>query len=157
VAAGILIVGFGNRLMADDGAGPAVIERLWTMGLPPVARAEQGESDALRLAGLWRGEEQVWLVDALLGGGEPGSLRRLGHEELLALPQRHATAHHLSLPESLRWLAVAQAGMAGVRYRLWGITPARVEPVEGLSPAVAEAVEIVARELLAALGGRAAE
>jgi hydrogenase maturation protease len=155
VGRSVLIVGFGNRLMADDGAGPAVIDRLRVRGLPRGARAEQGEGDALRLAGLWRGEEEIWLVDALLGGGEPGSLRRLGHEELLALPQPHATAHQLSLPESLRWLAVAQPAMADVRYRLWGITPARVEPVEGLSPAVAEAVEIVAREMLEALEGRA--
>jgi hydrogenase maturation protease len=148
---GTLIAGFGNRLMADDGAGPAVIDRLRALDLPPGTRAEQAESDALRLADLWRGEREIWLVDALLTGEKPGTSRRLEHEELLALPQRHATAHHLSLPESLRWLAVAQPGMAALRYRLWGITPCRVEPVEGLSPAVTEAVERVVREILVAL------
>lgn len=144
----ILVVGFGNRLMADDGAGPAVIDRLLERGLPEGARAEEGGSDALRLAGLWRGEQEIWLVDALLGGGVPGSLHRLEHEQTLALPQRHATAHQLSLPESLRWLAVALPRMASLRYRLWGITTERVEPAEGLSAAVTEAVETMAEEII---------
>lgn len=147
----ILIVGLGNRLMADDGAGPAVIDRLRQRGLPDRVRAEEAGTDALRLAGLWQEEEGIWLVDALQGRGTAGDVTLLEHEEILGLPQRHASAHRLSLPGCLRWLSVARPGMAAVRYRLWGITPARLEPVEGLSPAVAEAVETLAAEILSAL------
>jgi hypothetical protein len=28
----------------------------------------------------------VWLVDAVTGGGEPGSIARLAHEDVLAVP-----------------------------------------------------------------------
>jgi hydrogenase maturation protease len=153
VSAGpVLVVGFGNALAADDGVGPAVIAALRRRGLPPGVRAEEGGQDALCLAGLWRGEPEIWLVDALLRGGEPGSIHRLDHEEVLSLPQRHGTAHQLSLPECLRWLAHGYPEMAPVRYRLWGIEASRIELREGLSPEVEQAVGRVCDELLLELG-----
>jgi len=153
----VLVVGFGNALVADDGVGPAVIAGLRERGLPPGVRAEAGGQDALRLAGLWRGEPEIWLVDALLQPEAPGSIRRLGHDEVLALPQRHGTAHQLSLPECLRWLAHGYPEMASVRYRLWGIAASRIELREGLSPRVAEAVLRLCDELRLELGRLAGE
>jgi hydrogenase maturation protease len=148
----VLVVGFGNALAADDGAGPAVVACLQRRGLPPGVRAEEGGQDALRLAGLWRGEPEIWLVDAFQGQTFPGAIHRLGHEEVLALPQRHGTAHQLSLPECLRWLACGYPEMASVRFRLWGIEVSRIELREGLSPEVAAAVERLCDELLLELG-----
>jgi len=144
----ILVVGFGNPLMGDDGAGPAVVEELRRIGLPAGVRAVPGECDSLVLPSIWGGEEEVWLVDALACGSEPGTIRRLAHEEVLALPQRHATVHHLSLPESIRWIQLAHPEMAAVRFRFWGIEPHRVAPREGLGKRVRVAVGRVAREIL---------
>jgi len=144
------VVGFGNSLAGDDGAGPAVIERLRDLVLPELVRAEVCGSDALTLPGLWRGEAEIWLVDGVISGSPPGTVHRLGHREVLGVPQRHATVHSLSLPESLRWLALAYPEMASVSYRLWGIEAARVALVEGLTPVVAGAVDAVAAEICAA-------
>jgi len=143
----ILIVGFGNSLMADDGAGTAVVAALRSRPLPPSVRVEDGGSDATCLAALWRGEREIWLVDAVIAGAPAGTIHRRGHDDVLAVAQRHATAHALSLPESLRWLAVAYPEMAGVRYRMWGIEAARVEPREGISAEVRDAVARLAGEI----------
>jgi hydrogenase maturation protease len=148
----VRIGGFGNALMADDGAGPEVVQRLLARGLPRGVRVEDGGADSLRLPGLWRGEAEVWLVDAVTGGGEPGSIVRLGHDEVFAVPQRHATAHALSLPEGLRWISLSYPEMAAVRYRLWGIVARRVSLLSGLSDEVGAAVERVVSELLRELG-----
>jgi len=145
----LLVVGFGNPLQGDDGAGPAVVARLLAGGLPAGCRAVDGGADALRLPDLWRGEEEVLLVDAVASGAPPGTVHRLDHEALLGVAQRHATAHYLSLPESLRWIALAYPDMARVRYRMWGIEAARVALGSGLSPAVAAAVEQTAEEIAA--------
>jgi hydrogenase maturation protease len=147
VATRILIVGFGNDLAGDDGAGLEVARLLRRWEWPPGVRIEEGGSDSLRIPGLWRGESRVWLVDAILGGRPPGSLCRLGHQEILAVPQRHATVHGLSLPESLRWISLAYPTMASVRYELWGIEPRRVEFAAGLSPTVARAARSAAAAL----------
>jgi hydrogenase maturation protease len=144
----VLVVGFGNALVADDGIGPAVIECLRRRGLPEGVRAEEGGQDALCLAGLWQGEPEIWLVDALLRGASPGSIHCLAHDVVLALPQRHGTAHQLSLPECLRWLAQGYPEMASVRYRLWGIEPFRIDLREGLSQPVLDAVPRLCDEML---------
>jgi hydrogenase maturation protease len=141
----ILVVGFGNDLVADDGAGLAVARRLGSV--PNGLRAVEGHSDSLRLPDVWQGEPDVWLVDALVRGAPAGTVHRLSHEEVLASPQRHGTAHQLSLPESLRWIGLAHPEMAGVRYRLWGIEPERLTLEEGLTPEVEAAVGIVCEEI----------
>lgn len=143
-----LVVGFGNTLALDDGVGPEVIRRLAGGPLPEGVRAVQARGDALELADLWRGEPRVWMVDAVVRGSAPGSLHLLEHDEVLSVPQRHATVHHLSLPECLRWLALAIPATAAVRYRLLGVEPARVAVGEGLSPEVAAAAKRLAAMLL---------
>jgi hydrogenase maturation protease len=147
----VLIVGFGNPLVADDGAGPRVIELLSESGLPAGVRAEDGGSDSLCLASLWQGEDRVWLIDAVKAGGAPGTIHRLSHAQVMAETQRHATVHQLSLPESLRWLAITYPELGGVRYRLWGIEVERLGLEPGLSPAVAAAARTLVVEITRAL------
>ena len=146
----ILILGLGNSLVGDDGAGPAVLGRLREHGLPPGVRSEDGGADSLRLPVLWHGEQEVWLVDAVKSGSVAGTILRMSHDEVLAVPQRHASAHSLSLAESLRWIALAYPAMAAIRYRFWGIEVERLALVEELSAPVATAVGKVAVEVLGA-------
>ena len=143
----ILVVGFGNDLMGDDGLGPAVVEAFLHLETPTTVRAVASAADVLALPSLWEGEAQVWMVDALIRGGAPGSVYELDHDAVLAIPQRHATVHHLSLPEGLRWIALAFPEMATVRYRLWGVEPQRLDMATGLSPAVAQAVTPLAERI----------
>jgi hydrogenase maturation protease len=141
-----LVVGFGNPLMGDDGVGAAVVAELTRIGVPPGLRLST-LADVLHLQSAWRGEIRVWMVDAVFRGAAPGAVHRLGHEEVLKHPQRHATVHHLSLAEGLRWIVYGCPAMAGVRIRLWGVEPEKVEPAEALSPVVARAAGTVAREI----------
>jgi len=134
-----LVVGFGNPLMGDDGVGAAVVAELEQIGAPPGLRLST-LADVLHLSSAWRGEARVWMV------------HRRGHEEVLGNPQRHATVHHLSLAEGLRWIVHGCPAMAGVRFRLWGVEPESVEPVDALSPVVARAVGAVAGEIVDVLG-----
>ena len=76
------------------------------------------------------------------------------HDEVLALPQRHGSAHQLSLPEALGCLAVAFPAMAAVRYRMWGVEPLRAAPPAGMSAPVAAAAAAVADEIRQALAAR---
>ena len=134
--------------MADDGAGPEVVRRL-NAGHPPAGvRVQDGGADSLRLPGFWQGEADVWLVDAVTGGAAPGSIIRLSHDQVLAVPQRHATAHALSLPEGLRWISLSYPEMAGVRYRFWGIVAGCLSLESGLSDEVGAAVDRVVLEIL---------
>lgn len=146
-AAATLVVGFGNPLAGDDGAGAAVVSALHRAGIPPRLRAVPCDTDALSLPALWRGEPRIWLVDAVIRRSPPGAVHRMDHAEILAIPQHHGTVHHLSLPESLRWIALAHPRMADVRLRLWGIEPATIALGEPLDPRVRRATVAVAQEI----------
>jgi len=75
-------VGVGNVLMGDDGAGPAAVEALRRAGLADRA--------GLFGAGLAFSEvlcelephRPLVVIDAVRGGGEPGSIYRLGLADL---------------------------------------------------------------------------
>ena len=146
-----LVVGFGNPLMGDDGVGGAVVAELQRIG-PPDCLNAFALTDVLHLPTVWRGEARVWMVDAVLRGAATGAVHRFGHEEVLGNPQRHATVHHLSLAEGLRWIVHGCPAMAGVRFRLWGVEPENVEPVEALSSVVVRAAGTVAREIVDVFG-----
>lgn len=144
----LLVVGFGNLLAGDDGAGLAVAERLRALRPPAGLRVADGGTDVLRLASCLAGESDVWLVDALRRGAPPGTVHHLGHDELLRVAQPHRSAHELSLPEGLRWLTASDPQFQHVRFRLWGIEPHWLGAGQGLSAAVEWAVEAVAADIL---------
>jgi hydrogenase maturation protease len=143
----LLIVGLGNSLMADDGIGHAVVERLKLMGSPRGVRVEALAGDVLGLAELWEGEPDVWIVDAVNGGSPPGSFRLIEHQDLLALPADGQTAHQLNLSESLRWLLHGRPEMAAIRFRLCGIQIGDLRPELGLSPVVDDGVNRLVESL----------
>jgi hydrogenase maturation protease len=152
----VLVIAFGNPLVGDDGAGPAVARELAANAAAAGVRIEDGGTDVLPLPSWWRGEPEVWIIDAVRAGGEPGTVHRLDHETILSLPQTTASLHHLSIPECLRWILHAFPEMRAVRFRLWGIEPAVVSTRSGLSEPVAEAVGQVASELWSALSASSA-
>ena len=146
----ILVVGFGNTLMGDDGVGPMIIRELATRALPDELRVVECGSDSLVLPSLWEGESEIWLVDALVRREAPGSIHTLDHVQVMSIPQRHATVHHLSLPEGLRWINLTYPEMTTIKYRLWGIEPAGLDLGERLSQEVQAAVKTVADGILKA-------
>ena len=141
-----LVVGFGNPLMGDDGVGAAVVAELEQIGAPRGLRLST-LADVLHLSSVWRDEARVWMVDAVICGAAPGAVHRRGHAQVLGNPQRHATVHHLSLAEGLRWIVHSCPALACGRFRLWGVEPESVEAVEALSPVVARATRTVASEI----------
>lgn len=147
----VLVIGFGNELMGDDGAGPAAIRELASRPPAISARVEDGGTDALSLPGWWRGEPEVWIIDAVRSRQPSGTIHRLDHDSILSLTAESSSCHHLSLPECLRWIAHAYPQMSAVRYRMWGIEAASVTPGAGLSATVADAVARVTVEVRAAL------
>lgn len=137
----LLIAGLGNPMMADDGFGHAVVERLKRDGVPDGVRVETLAGDVLGLADLWVGETDVWLVDAVSAGSTPGSPLILDHRRLFALPVKVLSTHHVSLSEGLRWLVHGRPEMAEVRFRLYGVEVGSLRPEVGLSPSVAAVVD----------------
>jgi hydrogenase maturation protease len=140
-----VVIGVGNPLRGDDGAGRAVARILAARGVPGlVVRESSGEATSLMEA--WAGFDDVVLVDACRGAGLPGSIHVFPTDEVDRIASlRHASSHSLGV--------AAAIGLA----RALGTLPARLavhavevrDTAEGdrLSPEVEDAVRGLADRL----------
>jgi hydrogenase maturation protease len=141
----VLIIGYGNSLRADDGAGPAVAERLDEQGVP--ARVVCCHQLTPELAQMLAEAELAVFIDAC-DDGQPGRVRC---RDVAPSPQRGISAidHHLSPATLLAWARdlyghVPQAVVVTIDGQEWGHT-------SKLSPRVAAAAglaETAVRELI---------
>jgi len=140
----LLVIGLGNPLMGDDGAGCVVAERLARdPRLPPGVEVIRGGSDLLRYLGQMEGRSRVVVVDAIEDSAEPGSVLRFEDFES-ELDGHQVHAHHLSAVQAIRLLQLE----APVRCTLLGIAISSAAMVDGLSPALeARIPEVVDRVL----------
>ena len=144
-----LIIGVGNPLRGDDDAGAAVIQRLQNR-LPPSAKTLQLDSDGVSLMEAWRGFEQVILVDAACSGAAPGAIHRFDANRT-ELPRGlfHYSSHLFGVAEAVE--LARQLERLPERLVVYGIEGTAFAYGEGLSAAVAEAMERVAMAILAEL------
>jgi hydrogenase maturation protease len=153
----IKVIGLGNVLMGDDGAGPYVIQVLDATYAGPkrVSFVEVG-TPGLDLIPYIAETDTLVIVDIVRASGRPGEIRLYGRDDLMALVAGpRLSPHDPGLKETLAALELSGRGPRDVL--LVGLIPERVATGIGLSAAVRAAipvaVETVAREL-AARGAR---
>jgi hydrogenase maturation protease len=149
-AEGVLVIGYGNPLRGDDGFGPLVVERLTDdarlAGACLLARHQLTPELAEDVARA----RLVAFVDARLEPGRPGRLR----VERAAAAEGEAggpSSHHMG-PDAVLALSDRVYGRAPPAVVV-SVTAGSVEAGEGLTSAVAAAVDAVV-ETIAALAAR---
>jgi hydrogenase 3 maturation protease len=148
----VVVVGVGNTLLGDDGAGPELVRRLERRlrrtRIEGVATVDAGSTPENQLGPIraYR-PDTILLVDAADIGGRPGTCALMEPGELA--PNGLST-HDMSLRLFFSFLA------AECRARLWllGVQPRRTEPGSHLSGRVRRVVRRLAGELARALRGR---
>jgi hydrogenase maturation protease len=71
-----LIIGIGNEYRGDDAIGLIVARRLKGR-LPDSSTVLEQSGEGAALMEAWRGVETVIIIDAVISGAEPGTIRRL--------------------------------------------------------------------------------
>jgi hydrogenase maturation protease len=145
-----LVIGLGNPLMGDDGAGLAALERLregWRV--PEGVELVDGGTWGMNLLPIIEGCPCVLLLDAIDTGSPPGGLTVLERDEIPRYFQLKLSPHQIDLREVL--------GLAELRGKLperliaIGVQPQRIEMGIRLSPAVTDAVDKIAHAAVDAL------
>jgi len=134
-----VVLGLGNVLHADDGAGAQVIHRLREDARVPekVSLIEGGTLGLELLPYIWDCTHLI-VVDAVDVGQAPGTVVRMSGEELNSLPG-NASVHQLGVSDllvALRVLARRQPEVV-----LLGVQPANTDWSTDLSPSVAAAID----------------
>lgn len=91
------IIGCGNPTRTDDGAGPAVIAHLASLGLPDHVELFDAGTDGMAVMYRARGAQRLIIVDAREPEGQPGAVFEVpGH--LLTVEPLHGAGLH-----AFRW------------------------------------------------------
>ena len=137
----IVVLGLGNPLMADEGIGVAVVERLAPLAerYPDVEFIDAGTGGMAVLHQI-EGRLKVLFVDCALMGEEPGAIRRFTPDEVRTVKNlAHQSLHEMDL---LKVLDLAkQLGQGPQEVVLFGIEPEAVVPRMGLSDVMAGRME----------------
>ena len=96
----ILILGVGNLLLSDEGVGVHVAQRMMHMELPPEVDVVEGGTDGFGLVNVILEADRMILIDAVKGGGQPGSIYRFDIDDCPPYPDLFKTSvHQISILE----------------------------------------------------------
>lgn len=142
------VIGFGNPMRGDDGVGPAVVAALCEHGIDAVAF----DGDGTELIEAWQDRETVILVDAMVSGAVPGTMRRFDIADT-RLPQDlfRSSSHQFGLAQAVEMGRLL--GRLPPRMILFGVEGKRFDFGTGLTPSVTRAVQSLVRRIHAELAG----
>ena len=148
----VVVIGVGNEFRRDDSAGPAVIDLLHDLA-PAGVGLVVTDGEPTRLIEAWTGAALAVVVDAVRAQPpHPGRVHRFVVDQPEAGVTQSASSHGLGLDDAIA-LAVTLDRMPG-RLIVYAIEAADLAQGTGLTPAVAEAVGVVAAAILDEVGCR---
>lgn len=143
----MVVLGLGNPLMADEGIGIHLIERLAGVAdeFADVDFVDAG-TGGMSLLHLIEGRRKAVLVDCAFMDEPPGTIRRFTPDQVRSRKVlAHQSVHEADL---LGVLALAeQLGQCPERVVLFGIQPEVVEMKQGLSDALLDNVDRYVSEI----------
>lgn len=140
----IYLIGIGQTLRGDDGAGLAAVQ-LWknthrNEELGSYLEVHLVESPGIGLLSLLEGSDAAVLVDAVQSGIEPGTLHLLSENDLEAFMAGAGSAHGWGVAETLALGRQVKIDTLPPKILIIGIEAGRVEVGTGLSPEVTSAL-----------------
>jgi len=139
------IIGIGRRAGGDDGAGPAVIEKLREKrAIAGFQICESSEPSAL--TPLLEETERVVVVDAALGAGKPGTVLVVRPDDLDSCALSSLSTHGMSVGQAIGLARVLSPEKVCPDISMVAIAAQKPCGVSfGLSPEVSAAIEEAAQ------------
>ena len=143
-----VVIGVGNRWRRDDGAGLRVVDALRERVDDSVVLVES-DGEPTRLLDAFALAPRVVMVDAVVTGGDPGTVHRFTDEELPGGMGIGQSSHLVQLFETIALGKLLDKLPNGLV--LIGIEATDFDNGEGTTDAVAAGVEAAAEAVLAEL------
>jgi hydrogenase maturation protease len=143
VTLSVAVLGIGNILMKDDGAGVRAVDLLRTRGLPGSVRLVDVGTTIYHTMGIFSEAQKLIVLDAVRLDNQPGTIYQFNAEEFRVRTPRKSSSHEIGVLDALALLslsgqAIPEVVIIGVEpkeYGSWG---------EELSPEVSSAIPLMA-------------
>lgn len=130
----ILIVGVGNSIQMDDGAGIHALAELDKLDLPDEVELFDGGTLGIDLMPWLEGRQKLIFIDSVKGGQNPGTLFKFTPDDLNYDSAPKTSVHQIGLIESLQMISLI--GNAPDKVVIFGIQPDIIDWGENLTPKV---------------------
>jgi len=134
----VLIVGFGNLLLADEGLGVHAVQALEKRELPGGVEVMDGGTSAIDILPFLEGVDFLIIIDVVAGKEPPGTLYRLELSDIKYEMSPEMSLHDLNIPIVLK-LCEAM-GKKPPEAVIIGLQPAAIEEGLELTAPVAAAL-----------------
>lgn len=151
----IVIIGVGQTMRGDDGAGPAAV-KAWverypqTLGTTQI-RTEIEELPGLSLLSLLQGSDAAIIVDAVQSNNNPGTLHLIQDDTKFLSHEKAQSAHNLGVQETLALARLLRLDDLPELITIIGIEVENVALGENLSinvqNAIPKAVDLIEKQL----------
>jgi hydrogenase maturation protease len=152
----ILILGVGNLLLSDEGVGVHVAQRMMHMELPPEVHVVEGGTDGFGLVNVILEADHMILIDAVKGGGQPGSIYRFNIADCPPYPDLFKTSvHQISILEVINLSSLIGSTP---QTTIIGVEPYSLDMGMELSPQIEakipRIIHMIREELAVSLGNK---
>ncbi|MCC7430849.1 hydrogenase maturation protease [bacterium] len=142
----LLIIGFGNPLRSDDGAGVFAIEKLKKMKLPENVKLLDGGTMGIDTISVFENYSQVILIDCLRSDLTFEPIVEASLDEIILKPNElHFSAHELNLNSVLNLMKTLKLPIPNIF--VYGINPESTSYGTELSSKAKNAVELVLKKI----------
>lgn len=147
----VIVLGLGNVLCTDDGAGVAALHQFRRGYDAPGVQCLDGGTLGLSLLPQLEGAEQLFLLDAVLADAPPGTLVRLEGDEVGPAVYARLSPHQIGVSDLLDGARLL--GRYPTRVVLLGVVPASIalgiERTAAVRAALPDLVRLLVDELVA--------
>jgi len=141
-----VVLGVGNILMADEGVGVRVVQRLEKeYVLPPDVHVVDGGTLGMDLLYYLAEARNLIIIDAVEMAGEPGQTLRLEGDDVPARLSLKMSPHQMGVPDML--FAAKLRDLYPEHVVLLGVQPGVLEPSLEMSPPVAAQIEALINQI----------
>ena len=140
----IAIIGIGNPLMSDDGAGVAVLDIL-KESVPSAVEIIELGSGGLALLHKMESFDRVVLADAVDFGGQPGEVRVFSPDDVNSVKTIGYSLHDVDILKVIE--LAGQMNQCPERIMIAAIQPASLEHSTEMTPAVRDNLEVLASKI----------
>lgn len=149
----VLVLGLGNVLCGDDGAGVVAVHKLrreWEM--PIDVRIVDGGTLGLDLLALVAATDTVIIVDAVRANAPAGTLVRLAGDEVASAVYERLSPHQIGVADLIAGAALCDSYPSEVV--ILGVVPATTDLQLGCTPDVTASLDALVDSVLAELVAR---
>lgn len=144
----VLVLGVGNILLSDEGAGVRAVEELQTRyDCSHVVEIVDGGTVGLELLPYFENRSHIFIIDAVKTGNKPGTIVRI--DDPPAFLQRKISPHQIGLADVMGIAAITDD--LPPNNTLFGIEPKRLSTGLSLSTEVARNLSCLVDTVVAEL------